>query len=233
MLGGCGHCDVCAALDGANEEPEAHWADGDDAATVRKALAAVARAKGRAGLSAVTEMLCGVRSERTERFGFTALSTFGLLSTRPVPWVTSLLRGLVAAGWIDLTTTDHPVPLVTTSGWTVMKTEGAVRFRLPPPVAPGKPSRGRKRARRTDDYAGGASASGDPVFERLRAYRAKAAKARHVPPYVVALDRTLTELAAKRPTRIEDLADIYGLGPARIESYGPGLLRAIAADGGG
>ncbi len=227
MLGGCGHCDVCAALDGANEEADAHWAEGDDAATVRKALAAVARAKGRAGLSAVTEMLCGVSSDRTQRFGFTALSTFGLLSTRPLPWVTSLLRGLVAAGWIDLTTTDHPVPLVTPAGWNVMKTEGAVRFRLPPPVAPGKPSRGRKKpARRGDEYVG--TASGDPVFERLRAFRAKAAKTRHVPPYVVALDRTLTELAAKRPTRLEQLTEIYGLGPARIESYGAGLLRAIA-----
>ena len=49
---------------------------------VRMALSAVARARQRAGLVAVAEMLRGVDGERTRRFGFTELSTFGLLRDR-------------------------------------------------------------------------------------------------------------------------------------------------------
>ena len=114
LLGGCGHCDVCAALDDAS--PQAGAEDAEATKVVRMALSAVARARQRAGLVAVAEMLRGVDDERTRRFGFTELSTFGLLRDCALPWVMDLMRGLLAAGWIDLTPTDHPVPLLTRGG---------------------------------------------------------------------------------------------------------------------
>jgi len=56
-LGGCGHCDICSALDGADAAPAD---DGERTATVvRMALSAVARARGRAGMGAVADMLRG------------------------------------------------------------------------------------------------------------------------------------------------------------------------------
>jgi ATP-dependent DNA helicase RecQ len=231
-LGGCGHCDVCGSADEDEDvTSDLAVADGEDAAAVRKALAGVARAKGRAGLSAVIEMLCGVRSERTQRFGFTALSTFGLLKDHSPAWVTTLLRGLMAAGWIDLTTSEHPVPMMTASGWDVMKAQGPIRFRVPRVT---KPARRKKPEREIARGSHGAErvrlrgdAGEEAVYERLRAYRSAVARARGIPPYVVALDRTLSELAAKRPSRMADLAKIYGLGPARIEAYGEGLLKAV------
>jgi ATP-dependent DNA helicase RecQ len=45
---------------------------------------------------------------------------------------------------------------------------------------------------------------------------------------VIAHDRTLAELAAQRPRTLEDLTDVYGMGPARIEAYGEGFLRVLA-----
>lgn len=131
LLGGCGHCDVCADLDGAEGDEATEATRLQDALVVRKALAAVARAKGRAGVQAIAEMLRGAQTARTERFGFTRLSTFGLLKDRSQEWLVALLRGLLAAGWIDLTPTEHPVPFVTATGWAVMKGQGPVRFRLP------------------------------------------------------------------------------------------------------
>ncbi|HEY6464232.1 MAG TPA: ATP-dependent DNA helicase RecQ, partial [Polyangiaceae bacterium] len=102
-LGGCGHCDVCAGL----EEREGEDGDGaasDEAARlVRMALSGVARARQRAGLLAIVEMLRGIDGEKTRRFGFTELSTFGLMKERSQTWVLDLLRALLTAGWIDLT----------------------------------------------------------------------------------------------------------------------------------
>ena len=43
-------------------------------------------------------MLHGDDSERTRRFGFTELSTFGLLSSCERDWIVALLRALLAAG---------------------------------------------------------------------------------------------------------------------------------------
>jgi ATP-dependent DNA helicase RecQ len=232
VLGGCGHCDVCAALDEAGETSNAEHAEA--ARAVRMALSAVARAKQRAGLGAVAEMLAGVDSERTRRFAFTALSTFGLLKDRPTPWILALLRGLLAAGWIDLTPTDHPVPLVTPSGVEVMRGTGSVRFTLPPARRP----RGRARPAlsrevptpRSAAAVESLDASGQARFERLRSRRAAMAKERGVPAYVVAHDRTLVEMAARAPQSHDELLKVFGMGPARVESYGDEFLAALRGD---
>jgi ATP-dependent DNA helicase RecQ len=68
------------------------------------------------------------------------------------------------------------------------------------------------------------------VFERLRAHRAEVARARRVPPYVVAFDRTLVELALHKPRSADALRAIHGFGPARIEQYGDGFLAVLHAD---
>jgi ATP-dependent DNA helicase RecQ len=235
LLGGCGHCDVCAAVDQASAE---EGAEGDalDAQTtatiVRMALSAVARGRQRAGLGAVVEMLRGVDGERTRRFGFTELSTFGLLRERSAGWVADLMRGLLAAGWVDLTPTEHPVPLLTHAGVEAMKATGPLRFALPV-------ERTTVRARRAAG-AGGPAAAKSPAqgiesldaqsrdrFEKLRAHRAQMARARGVPAYVVALDRTLIEMAARSPRSRAELLELYGMGPARVEAYGDGFLDAL------
>lgn len=224
LLGGCGHCDICEAVD---EGDEAGETSEETSLVVRKALSAVARAQKRAGLVAIAEMLRGVDSERTRRFGFTALSTFGLLKEHSGEWIVAVLRALLAAGWIDLTPTEHPVPYLTRAGADVMRGAVPVRFALPPPPrARRSRDRGERRAR------GSAAPELDeatrPLFEMLRARRAEIARARGVPAYVVAFDRTLVEMASKKPRDERELLDIHGMGPARVEQYGGAFLEVIA-----
>jgi ATP-dependent DNA helicase RecQ len=227
LLGGCGHCDICVALDEREgEEDDAHASEA--AKLVRMALSAVARAHQRAGLTAIAEMLRGVDSERTRRFGFTGLSTFGLMRDRSPAWVLDLLRALLAAGFIDLTPTEHPVPLLTRLGADVMRAKGPVRMALPPD---------RERERRAPRRAAGPKSAGPDLgavdaatrdrFERLRAHRAQVAKSRGVPAYVVALDRTLLEMATRVPRSLQEMLGVFGMGPARVETYGDGFLRVL------
>ena len=237
LLGGCGHCDICAALETSAGDATAEGDDGEKTSTaVRMALSAVARARGRAGVIAVADMLHGVDDERTRRFGFTGLSTFGLLRERSHPWVLDLLRGLLAAGWIDLTPTDHPVPYLTPQGDEVMRAKGPVRFALP--VDGAKRARGasaqalgprRKKSgstrpprsiRSTSTRAGASN--------RLRARIERRSRApAGVPSYVVAFDRTLVEMAARQPRSRDELLAIHGMGPARADSYGEGFLEVL------
>ncbi|HEX8795772.1 MAG TPA: ATP-dependent DNA helicase RecQ [Polyangiaceae bacterium] len=228
LLGGCGHCDICVALDERDAEDEGE--SGETSRVVRMALSGVARANQRAGLVAIVEMLRGVDSEKTRRFGFTELSTFGLLRDRSQTWVMDVLRGLLTAGWIDLTPTEHPVPLLTRAGGEVMRAQGPVRFTLPTE----REKRVRKRA--TSGASRGAGPSLDGVdastrerFERLRAHRAQVARAKGVPAYVVALDRTLLEMAMRAPRSHAELLDVFGMGPARVEAYGDGFLEVLGA----
>jgi ATP-dependent DNA helicase RecQ len=228
VLGGCGHCDVCADLDAALGEDDELV---DEAATeVRKALAGIARAKQRGGLIAVTEMLRGERTERVRRFGFDTLSTFGLLSGRSAGWIAALLRSLLAAGWIDLTPTDAPVPFITNLGARVMRDTGPVRLRLPREMSTSKlPKRERaasSKSPRAPDVAELSGAEAE-LFAALRAHRAEIARARKVPAYVVAQDATLLEIARQRPRTPEALLAVRGMGPFRVEAYGDGLLAVV------
>ena len=64
------------------------------------------------------------------------------------------------------------------------------------------------------------------LFERLRAWRTKAAKGK--PAYTVANDRTLTEIAATRPGDEAALSEIHGVGPAFIKRHAGDVLGLLA-----
>jgi ATP-dependent DNA helicase RecQ len=222
ILGGCGHCDVCLELDGDVADDSARE---DATLAVKKALSAVARADRRAGLVAIAEMLHGSTNEKTERFGFTSLSTFGLFRDRSRGWILALLRALLAAGWIDLTPTEHPVPFLTRAGGAVMKGEVPARIVLPAePKAPSRTRRARARTTESTDL----DANEQKLFEALRACRSELAKKAGMPPYVIAHDRTLADMAKKRPRTRDALLDVHGMGPHRADQYGDRFLRVLA-----
>ena len=77
--------------------------------------------------------------------------------------------------------------------------------------------------------AGAALAEADvPLFEALRAWRADLAREQGVPAYVILHDKTLRELAARRPASQADLLDVPGIGQAKVDRYGETLLQLLA-----
>jgi ATP-dependent DNA helicase RecQ len=50
-----------------------------------------------------------------------------------------------------------------------------------------------------------------------------------MPPYVIAPDRTLIEIALTRPSTPDELSFLHGMGPARIAAYGAGLIAVVQA----
>jgi len=233
-LAGCGRCDVCVRLAsgaGAGADFDAEEAT----LIVRKALSGVARVHGRFGLGAAVALLRGVADERLSRIGLDRVSTFGVLSSHGEEWLTRLLRRCVTAGWVDFVGGDRPVVALTEDGIAVMRGDRPVRLLLPPL---------RRTARRgggggSGRTRGAAAASTappdalDPVaqtlFDALREHRLEVARAEGVPPYVVASDRTLREIAAIRPTDLHALQDVHGIGPSKAERYGEGLIEVVRA----
>ena len=68
----------------------------------------------------------------------------------------------------------------------------------------------------------------EPLVAELRAWRSRRAQEDGVPAFVVLHDTTLHELAARRPASSAELAGVRGLGPAKLERYGPELLAVLA-----
>ncbi len=85
---------------------------------------------------------------------------------------------------------------------------------------------GRRGTRRGEKPAGLAHAD-ERMFDALRTLRAEIAQRDGVPAYVVFPDRTLLEIAARRPRSVAALSDVRGVGPVKLERYGEEFLRVV------
>jgi ATP-dependent DNA helicase RecQ len=73
------------------------------------------------------------------------------------------------------------------------------------------------------------SASDTALLARLKSLRTQIAREERVPPYIVFPDRTLAEIAVRRPKTQHAMADIRGVGPAKLERYGPRFVEIVAS----
>ncbi|HLT40738.1 MAG TPA: RecQ family ATP-dependent DNA helicase, partial [Enhygromyxa sp.] len=228
ILEGCGHCDVCETL---GEQDEGEFDDEQTTLIVRKALSGVARIHRTYGLSAAVKLLAGVTDDRLARAGLDQVKTFGALGEFPEEWVKKLLHRCVAAGWVEYTPGDRPLAVLTEAGRAVMLARRPARIVLPPTELPDRAPAPRERRAPSSD-GNELDARAQALFERLRAHRLEVAKAEEVPPYVVASDRTLREVALLRPNSLRELQQAHGIGPTKAERYGEGLLEVIREFGG-
>jgi DNA helicase II / ATP-dependent DNA helicase PcrA len=74
-----------------------------------------------------------------------------------------------------------------------------------------------------------AAAPDDSLLEALRRWRRERATADEVPAYVVFHDTTLAEIAEERPRTLPALRRVRGMGPMKLERYGPEILAVIEA----
>ena len=228
-LGGCGRCDVCLrSEDELASDPEALARDTE---IVRKTLAGVARAARRAGMIAVAEMLRGLPSERVKRFGFDGLSTYGLLATLGHDELMRVLRACIAAGYLDVTTGDFPMPYLTPLGGRVMRAETPSAIRIPRVSPRGKPAPKRERRGGAREGSGErpepTSEQARRRFDALRAMRTTIAREGSVPPYVIAHDAALLAAAEANPGTPPELESLHGWGPVKVARYGEAILRAL------
>ncbi|KIG17309.1 ATP-dependent DNA helicase RecQ [Enhygromyxa salina] len=226
LLEGCGHCDVCEAL---GDDDEAEFDDEQTTLIVRKALSGVARIHQRFGLTAAVKLLAGVDDARLQRGGLDRVKTFGALSEFPEHWVKKLMHRCVAAGWVEYTPGDRPLAVLTEAGREVMMATRPARIVLPPTDLPDRRTKPRERRPASDGTE--LDKAAQALFERLRAHRLEVSKAEDVPPYVVASDRTLREVALLRPRDLAQLQQAHGIGPTKAERYGEGLLDVIREHG--
>jgi ATP-dependent DNA helicase RecQ len=88
------------------------------------------------------------------------------------------------------------------------------------------------RAGRSRAAAAAASAelppAAAPVFERLRAWRAAAAKEQGVPAYVIFHDATLRQIATDAPASLAELSRVSGVGENKLAKYGEQILAVLA-----
>ncbi len=204
--------------------------DPDKLLLLRKILSGVARGGERWGKRKIAAMLTGRLEGLPERL--TGLSTTGLLAGEKPGTVEEWIDAATGAGLLAPTDDVYRTLSLTRAGRAVMSGRVTdVELTLPEPPrgrVPGKRKRG--KAAPAEAAFPDALALPDPaIVGTLRRWRREESARRGVPAYVVLHDRTLEALAAAKPASLGALSDVPGIGPAKLEAYGPALLRLLAS----
>jgi len=214
--GPCGACDNC--LDSAPRH--------DVSLAARQALSCVYRTGERFGAAHIADVLLGAETEKIRALGHDRLSTYGIGRDLAKSQWRALIGHLVGEGLLEPDPAMHGGLRLGDEAAVraVLRGERPVEMRLP------QPQRGRRAGRSQ------ASASLAPVhdamFQALREHRRDLARAQGVPAYVVFDDRSLADMAARRPTTLDEFARVFGVGTAKLQRYGESfvsLIRALVA----
>jgi ATP-dependent DNA helicase RecQ len=184
----------------------------------------VARVGQRFGALHVANVLRGHASDQVVARSHDTLSTFGLLRDAPASEVRGYIQQLTALGLLRMTDDAFAVLALTARGLALLKDEASC-----PGLALARQRPARKDARRTRSRVETESWEGvdRALFERLRAVRLETARQRGVPPYVIFHDATLREMARIRPTSIDALRSVKGIGTRKADDLGQIFLSAI------
>ncbi len=237
------HCDVCrAGQENGGDDGQIAVVSDEVILLCRQMLSAIARLNGKFGVGMVADVLTGAENEKIARWGFDQLSVYGLLRAHSARRVIAMLHRLMEAGLARQRDPDgmkfRPMVELTQAGVEVMKGQ-----RLPPAILadlipqrgvdreppPRVRAEGSRRVVPVEQESETESLSPQALerFERLRQVRAELARERSLPAYCICQDRTLKLIAQFAPTDEETLAQVKGMGPAKVRMYGPALLDAL------
>jgi len=209
----CGNCDFC--LEGAEV------VDGTIAA--QKALSAIVRTGERFGSGHLADLLCGDPTEAILKFSHDRLPTFGVGKEHGKPQWQSIFRQLHGAGLLALDITGYGRWTITEAGRRVLK--GVDRFALRSDIL--SPSR-RQRGKAAIPPAPAVASDADPaLLAALKARRSELARERRVPAYVVFPDKSLIDMARRKPATAAEMAQVHGVGDAKLAQYGEVFLDVI------
>lgn len=203
----CNACDAC--LVGTSPDPDA-------TKHAQMILSCVARVKESFGLRHVTDVLLGHDIAKVRKFEHQQLSTFGLLRDRPEHIVRSWIEQLIDQGaLVQVDKGGFPVLALTPTSWEIIRGQREVALVV------------RDKSLNMEAAVGPADEVDPALFEILKGVRKTLANRYKVPPYVVASDATLIELANIRPASLNDLTEIPGIGDTKRDLYGEELIRAL------
>lgn len=207
----CGNCDNCL-------NPP-HMIDRTIAA--QKALSAVYRTGESYGVGYLVNVLLGASDPRIERNGHDRLSVYGIGGELSAQTWRSLFRQLIINGQLTVDYEGHGNLVLTEKARPLLRGEEKFLVRQTT-----RDVKARVKYQRRRELT--LSEADELLYRELKSLRSRLAAEARVPPYVICHDRTLAELAEKRPTSIDELHGISGLGQAKIERYGAALLEVVA-----
>ncbi|MEQ8291903.1 MAG: DNA helicase RecQ [Roseovarius sp.] len=207
---GCGNCDLC------DRPPETF----DATEAVQKALSAALRTGEYFGAGHLIDVLTGNETEKVRARGHDDLPTFGVGRDIDRRGWQAIFRQMMGHDLVRPDPERHGALRITEAAHPVLRGEEAITLRRD--TMQKTPRRPAAKALVSEEDA--------PLLSALKAKRRALAEAAKMPAYIVFNDRTLIEMAERRPQTLDDMARISGVGAKKLEQYGAGFLEVIRGE---
>lgn len=213
----CENCGNCRAV----------FVEEDITIDAQKILSCVKRAYDHLGHSVgkllIIRILRGSTDQRLRELGLDRLSTYGLMREVGQNRVSEMIDHLEAIGALVINEQHGGVMLTPGANGILFRGEKVMASFKTEPESKSKT----KKSKRQKESAV-ALVGDEKLYEQLKALRLRLAEEERVPAYVIFANKSLSEMAAKKPMTHEDFLEISGVGQTKAERYGSVFLKAIS-----
>jgi ATP-dependent DNA helicase RecQ len=217
----CGNCDTCL-------QPPETW---DATVPAQMVLSCIYRSRERFGAGHVIDILLGKDNDRMRQLAHNKLSTYGIGKDHSATTWRALVRTLLAEGYLTTDREGYGVLKLTSKSAAVLKGERKIHARKTSKRKhpPSKPVRDvdANDANTNQAEVTTLEPADHTLWVALKALRTHFARTQQVPPYVIFRDKTLRQMANKRPQTLQAMRRIFGVGAVKLERYGQAFLDVI------
>ena len=212
----CGACDYCL-----NELDMVKDAIG----TGQKVLYCVdAVRQGDYGFGAgyVTDVLKGKLTEKIESMGHDSLPTFAMMADESELFIRHMIEQLIGQGFLGKEEKFSTLS-VTSAGNSLLRGEASLVLAQPLIASKKKESKRKAAKRKASEWAD----VDENLFQLLREKRAEISQRKGVPAYIIFSDKTLIDMATKKPLDHKAFSELYGVGEKKLRTYADIFIKAI------
>ena len=203
----CKNCDLC-------ESPPETF---DATRLVRMALSAILRTGEYFGAGHLIDILLGIETDKVRSHGHQSLPTFGVgKDLSRVKWQ-AVFRQMMGHDLVRPDPNRHGALKIMESALAILGDKKSVTLRMDTIIS----------AKSSPKIKMLVSEEDAPLLSGLRAKRRELAETAGVPAYIIFNDKTLVEMAQKRPINLDAMAQINGVGAKKLENFGNTFLKVI------
>lgn len=217
---GCGNC-------------QGDFTEKDVTDPAQRIISCVFRMKQRGqrfGAAVICDVLKGSKSEKVASRELDTLSTYGIMADYKKSRITQLIDSLVMSGYLARSDDEYRIISVTEKGDSAVKSRERITVKVR--VGEDKPEKGtgqfsRNKSEARQKVQTDLDNENKALFDRLRELRFKIAKEKGLPAYLLFTNKSLEEMAERKPVTEAEFLDINGVGSVKLEAYGKEFLAEI------
>lgn len=202
-------CDVCSSPVQQN----------DVTVLVQKFLSCVIRTECRFGASYIAQVLTGSKSRRIMEMGHDKLSTYNIgKELNCMQWLD--LADCMEAGGLIKREEEYHVVEITEKGMSLLRSRAVI---LLPFVKKTRENALFVMHKKTAVF----DSNTQNIIDALKDWRRRTANEENVPAYIICGDKTIEDIALKKPHTMSELLNVFGIGRIKANKFGKEILRIV------